>query len=81
MGQQFEPVWAHLFLSVEILSFYFHGNSSHSSVTHLSLRRLERGQDPAYRATLLQIMRPSHNFVRGERVESVEVFVRLRVNL
>ena len=26
-------------------------------------------------------MRPSHNFVRGERIESVEVFVRLRVNL
>ena len=38
-------------------------------------------QDPAYRATLLKSMRPSHNFVRGERIESVEVFVRLRVNL
>ena len=55
MGRRFEPDRAHLYLSVKIVFLKFNCQSRHSSVTYLSLLRLKRGQDPAYRATLLLI--------------------------
>ena len=55
MGRRFETDRAHLNLSVEIAFLIINCHLGHSSVTYLSLLRLKRGQDPAYRATLLLI--------------------------
>ena len=43
--------------------------------------RESEGQDPAYRATLLYFYFVMLAVMRDERNQSVEVFVRLRVNL
>ena len=56
MGRRFETDRAHLNLSVEIAFLIINCHLGHSSVTYLSLLRLIRGQDPAYRATLLYLM-------------------------
>ena len=53
MGRRFETDRAHLNLSVEIAFLIINCHLGHPSVTYLSLLRLIRGQDPAYRATLL----------------------------
>ena len=53
MGRRFDPDRAHLNLSVEIAFLIINCHLGHSSVTYLSLLRLKRGQDPAYRADLL----------------------------
>ncbi len=53
MGRRFETDRAHLNLSVEIAFLIINCHLGHSSVTYLSLPRLTRGQDSAYRATLL----------------------------
>ena len=57
MGRRFEPDRAHVYLGVKIAFLIINCHLGHSSVTYLSLRRLIRGQDPAYRATLLLIRR------------------------